>query len=146
MPNAEELRRIFDAAPFIRDLGLQLLDFADGHCETRLALAERHLQQDGLVHAGVQATTADHTAGSAAATLIASGQMVLTVEFRINLLRGASGHSLLCKAAVLKSGSRLSVVESEVYCERPGTTELVSKALVSLAIVDKRASSPHGAP
>ncbi len=138
MSNSEEIRRIFAAAPFIRDLGLQLVAHGDGRCETRLALAERHLQQDGVVHAGVQATVADHTAGSAAATLIGGGQMVLTVEFKINLLRGARGDSLLCKAAVLKPGSRLSVVESEVYCERPGKAELVSKALVSLAIVDKR--------
>ncbi len=138
MPNVDELRRIFDAAPFIRDLGLQLVDYGQGRCETRLALAERHLQQDGVVHAGVQATIADHTAGSAAATLIGIDQMVLTIEFKINLLRGANGHGLRCKAAVLKPGSRLSVVESEVYCEKPGATELVSKALVSLAIVPKR--------
>ncbi len=141
MQNPDELHRIFDAAPFIRDLGLQLVDYGAGHCETRLELAQRHLQQDGVVHAGVQATIADHTAGSAAATLIGINQMVLTVEFKINLLRGAQGHSLHCKAAVLKAGSRLSVVESEVYCEKPGTVELVSKALVSLAIVDKRAKS-----
>ena len=138
MPNADEIRRLFAAAPFIRDLGLQLVDYGEGRCETRLALAPRHLQQDGLVHAGVQATIADHTAGSAAATLIGIDQMVLTVEFKINLLRGAIGHNLHCKAAVLKPGSRLSVVESEVYCAKPGATELVAKALVSLAIVTKR--------
>jgi uncharacterized protein (TIGR00369 family) len=138
MPNADELRRIFDAAPFIRDLGLQLVDYGEGRCETRLELVERHLQQDGLAHAGVQATIADHTAGSAAATLIGIDQMVLTVEFKINLLRGADGHRLHCKAAVLKPGSRLSVVESEVYCEKLGSKELVSKALVSLMIMDKR--------
>lgn len=138
MSNADELRRLFDAAPFIQDLGLRLVSCGDGRCDTRLALSQRHLQQDGLVHAGVQATIADHTAGSAAATLIGIGQMVLTVEFKINLLRGADGHSLHCKASVLKPGSRLSVVESEVYCEKPGATELVSKALVSLAIVNKQ--------
>lgn len=138
MANIDELRRIFAAAPFVRDLGLELVDYGEGRCETRLALAQRHLQQDGLVHAGVQATIADHTAGSAAATLTRVDQMVLTVEFKINLLRGAQGDNLHCKATVLKPGSRLSVVESEVYCENRGTTELVSKAMVSVAIVTKR--------
>ncbi len=54
------------------------------------------------VHAGVQATIADHTAGGAATTLIDKGQFVLTVEFKINLLRVTRGDSLLCRAQVLK--------------------------------------------
>ncbi|HET7480967.1 MAG TPA: hotdog domain-containing protein, partial [Rubrobacteraceae bacterium] len=42
---------------------------------------------DGYVHAGVQATMVDRTAGAAAGALIARGQLRLTVEFKINLLR-----------------------------------------------------------
>jgi len=39
----------------------------------------------------VQATAADHTAGGAAGTLVRSNEMVLTAEFKINLLRPALG-------------------------------------------------------
>ena len=45
------------------------------------------MQQDGFVHAGVQAAVADHTSGDAAATLLAVGKIVLSIEFKINLLR-----------------------------------------------------------
>ena len=83
--NRIEVERIFLSAPFTRDLGVRLESVAPGECRTSLVLGERHLQQDGFVHAGVQATVADTTAGAAAATLIAPDQYVLSAEFKINL-------------------------------------------------------------
>ncbi len=77
----EELERIFNAAPFVASLGIRLVTVGPGICETELDVELRHLQQDGIVHAGVQATVADHTDGGAAATLIEPGHIVLTAEF-----------------------------------------------------------------
>ncbi len=130
---ATETRRVFDQAPFIRALGAELIRFAPGRCSTRIVLEAQHLQQDGFVHAGVQATLADHTAGTAAATLMAAGKRVLTAEFKINLLRPAQGHSLECEAVVLKPGRNLTIAEAEVFAvgvER----KLVAKAMVTLAV------------
>jgi len=140
-PNQKEIERIFGATAFITDLGLRLEGVAAGECRSSLVLTPRHLQQDGYVHAGVQATAADHTAGAAAATLIAPGQSVLTVEFKINLLRAARGSELTCIARVLKPGRTLSVVESEVFCGPPGQARLVAKATVTLAVVSPRDGS-----
>ena len=134
----EELERIFNAAPFVADLGIRLVSFGSGTCETKLDLKPRHLQQDGFVHAGVQATMADHTAGGAAATMIEPDHIVLTVEFKINLLRAAKGEQLTCQAIVLKAGSRLIVVEAEVQCVNDGTAILVSKTTASMAVVAVR--------
>ena len=94
-PNADEVNRIFRSAPFIADLGLQLDSLEPGACTSVLLLEQRHLQEDGFVHAGVQATMADHTAGAAAATLLSPAQIVLTAEFKINLLRAAKGERLI---------------------------------------------------
>jgi len=137
--NKSEIERIFLSAPFIADLGVRLESVAPGECRTSLVLVERHLQQDGYVHAGVQATVADHTAGAAAATLVGPGQYVLTAEFKINLLRSAKGSHLTCVAKVLKAGSSLTVVESEVFCGTADEPRLVSKATVTLAVVNPRA-------
>jgi len=134
----EELERIFNAAPFVASLGIRLVSLGSGTCETELDVEPRHLQQDGFVHAGVQATMADHTAGGAAATMIEPDQIVLTVEFKINLLRAAKGDRLTCQSKVLKPGSRLIVVESEVLCEDEGTSKLVSKTTASMAVVGVR--------
>jgi uncharacterized protein (TIGR00369 family) len=133
--NQREVERIFGCAPFIAGLGLQLVSIAPGECHSSLLLGERHLQQDGYVHAGVQATVADHTAGAAAASLIGGGQRVLTVEFKINLLRTAQGRMLTCAAKVLKPGRTLIVVESELSCASEGASRLVAKASVTLAVV-----------
>ncbi|MDO6562293.1 PaaI family thioesterase [Amphritea sp. 1_MG-2023] len=138
-PNfAAEVERVFSQAPFVQALGFQLTDFAAGRCHTALTLQENHLQQDGYVHAGVQATLADHSAGTAAATLLAEGQIILTAEFKLNLLRAADGERLCCQARVLKPGASLIIAEAEVFCLRGEHAELVSKAMVTLAVVDKR--------
>ena len=131
----EKLERMFNAAPFVANLGIRLVSFDPGTCETELDVEPRHLQQDGFVHAGVQATMADHTAGGAAATLMEPGHIILTAEFKINLLRAAKGERLTCRSKVLKPGSRLIVVESEVLCEKEGTSKLVSKTTASIAVV-----------
>lgn len=131
----EDAKSVFEKAPFIRLLGAELLDVSAGRCCTRIWLRGEHQQQDGFIHAGVQATLADHTAGTAASTLVAEGERVLTAEFKINLLRPASGDALYCEAEVLKAGKHLTVVESVVYSELQGGRACVAKATVTLAIV-----------
>ncbi len=133
----DELDQIFSAVPFIAHLGIRLVSVGPGECETELLVQPHHLQQNGYVHAGVQAAMADHSAGGAAATLATADQMFLTAEYKINLLRPARGTRLLCKSKVLRPGSRLTVVESEVFSEHEGERVLVSKAMVSIVLVDK---------
>jgi len=62
--------------------------------------------------------------------------MVLTVEFKINLLQAARGDRLICRAEVLKPGRRFSVVESEVFSVDGGEERLVSKMTATMAYVD----------
>ncbi len=132
---ASEVARVLDNAPFIAALGLELESITPGACVTTLPLADRHLQQDGFVHAGVQATMADHTAGAAASSLVPEGCFVLTSGFTINLLRATRGERLVCRAKVLKAGRQVTVVESEVFCIAGADETLVSKAVVTLAVV-----------
>ncbi len=128
-------RAIFSRAAFAGDLGIRLEDVGPGWCESVLEVAPKHMQQDGFVHAGVQATIADHTAGGAAGTLAADEDLVLSVEFKINFLRPALGERLRCRATVLRHGRMLTVAESEVFAEQDGNRKLVAKAMVTLALV-----------
>jgi uncharacterized protein (TIGR00369 family) len=139
-PNyAVETNRVLSKAPFISDLGIQPVHFEPGKCKTELKLVKRHLQQDDFVHAAVQAAMADHTAGAAASTLIEQDEIILTAEYKINFLRAAKGKIMTCTASVLKPGRRLIVAESVVYCETLEKSKMVSKAMITLAVV--RASS-----
>lgn len=128
-------RAIFKNAPFMADLGVALLDLGAGWCETELLLAPRHMQQNNFVHAGVQTTIADHTAGAAAHTLVAADEYVLTVEFKMNFLRAAQGEKLYCRATVLKPGSTITVVESEVYTLSGERKTLTVKGTMTLAVL-----------
>ena len=130
---AARVRQIFDDAPFIQHLGVEVVAIAPGLVETALAPRAEHLQQDGVVHAGVVATLADHTAGAAAGTLMAASQIVLTSELGLHLLRPARGR-LACRATVLKPGRTLTIVESEI---RDPDGVLVAKLIATLAIVDR---------
>lgn len=142
--NMPEVKRLFDTAPFIRDLGMELVAIGPGHCETTLPLAPRHLQQDGVVHAGVLATVADHTAGTAGASLLRPNEYVLSVEFKINLLRAARDDRLYCIGNVLKPGRRLIVAEAEVFDGGPEKRRLSAKATVTLAVMTGSSGKPAG--
>lgn len=133
----QELKRVFEAAPFVKVVGIELVSFGSGYCETQLRIGPDHMQQTGMVHAGVLASMADHTAGGAATTLVGPNQFILTAEFKINFLRGARGERLRCKGTVLKPGSSLTVVECEIFCERGDTSTLVSKATATMAVLSK---------
>ena len=136
-----EVERVFYDAPFIKSLGAEMLEVSPGYCLSRITLDEHHLQQDGFVHAGVQATLADHSCGTAAATLIAANERVLTADFTINLLRPALGEVLECEAKVLKPGNMLTVAEGEVYAIKGDSRKLVAKATVTLATVKVESGS-----
>lgn len=131
----DHVRAIFRKAPFIGDLGIELSDLGPGWCETVLPVAPRHLQQDGYVHAGVLATLADHTAGGAAGTVAKENDLVLSIEFKINLLRPAVGNLLRCRATVLRPGRTIVVAESEVFSTADGGGKIVAKAMVTLALM-----------
>jgi uncharacterized protein (TIGR00369 family) len=131
---AAKVRHIFDNAPFIREMGVELTSIEDGWCETQLVPDRRHRQQHGLIHAGVMATMCDHTAGCAARGQVGMDQDVLTVEFKINFLRPAVADRLRCRSHVLRAGKTLVICESEVYAEKKSEEKLVAKATVTLAV------------
>lgn len=135
----ERVTAIIDQARFLQTLGVELVDVGPGWCETTLAVQPLHWQQDGYVHAGVQGTLADHTAGAAAASLIGEDEIILTVEFKVNLLRPCLGERLYCRAEVIRPGRTLIVAESAVYAVTAGQERrLTAKGMVTLAVVPAR--------
>ncbi len=133
----------FRQVPFLKHVGVKLLDVGEGWCESEIIVEPHHLQQGGYIHAGVLSTMADHTAGGAATTLVAKDEFVLTLDFTMNLLRAAQGTRLRCRSEVLKPGSRFSVVESAVYVAgEDGKEVLVAKGTFTMAILKFPGSTP----
>jgi malonyl-CoA O-methyltransferase len=131
-----KVERHFKKAAFMNDLGVELETIEPGTCVTRLRVMPRHLQQHGFIHAAVQAAMADHTAGGAAQSLVEAGLTVLTIEYKINLLRPARGQLVRCTSRVIKPGRTISVTESDVITIGTNSVEkLTARATVTLAVV-----------
>lgn len=109
------VERVLANAPFIQHLGITPMYLAPGVCHTRMTVRPELLQHSGVVHAGVLTTLADHTAGAAAGTLITPEETLVSVEFKVHLLRGATGPELTCHAEVVRPGRRFTVVEADVF-------------------------------
>lgn len=132
----QHVQDLFDKAGFVHHIGFKVKEVGPGTCETTLEVQPYHFQQDTFIHAGVQATMADHTAGAACKTLTKENEIVLTVEFKINLLRPAVGDTLRCKATVLRAGRTLIIAESEVFVNKDGQEKMCAKATVTIAVVN----------
>ena len=132
----ERIRQVFEGVPFLRHLGIRLAGLGPGWAETLLEVGPHLGQAEGFVHAGAVATMADHTCGTAAGTLTRADQTVLTVEFKVSLLRPAVGDSLRCRAEVIRAGSRLAFAEARVWARAGGEEKLVATFTSTLALVD----------
>ena len=124
---------------FIKTCGINLVSLEHGRAESRLEITGAHSQQDDFAHAGVMATMADHTAGYAAFSVVSEDYRILTLEFKINFLRPATGDGLVCRSRVVKEGRNILVADSEVFSRRNGEEKLVAKALVTLMAVPAEA-------
>ncbi len=131
----DTLRGFFRLSPFMVDLGVEPVAVAQGGVSTVLAIAVRHQQHTGQVHAGVMAAMADHSMGAAAQTLAPAGHWAITAELKTSQLRPGKGERLVCEAVVIKAGRTLSFVEAEVFAENSGQRTLVMKASATMALV-----------
>jgi len=127
---------------FIADVGYRAVKFERGYLESRLKVLTCHRQQDNYIHAGVIATMADHTAGYAAFSVVPEDHRILTIEFKINFLDPAYGHSLICRSRILRQGGQILVGESEVFDQRSNGEALVAKAIVTLRSIHRSKINP----
>ena len=108
-------------------IGAKLELVEPGLVEITIAYRKDLTQQHGYLHAGVVTTIADSAAGYAAYTLMPAGSEVLSVEFKVNLLRPAKGVAFVGRAEVIKPGKTLTVVRADAFgFSETGARELVA--------------------
>lgn len=111
----KELRGSFARQSLMTSIGASLIRVEPGLVEISLPYREDLTQQHGYLHAGILATIADSACGYAAYTLMPAGSEVLSVEFKINLLRPAIGKSFLARGEVVRPGKTVTVVNASVF-------------------------------
>lgn len=112
---AADVANNFARQPVMNLIGARLARVEPGVVEIELPFRADLTQQDGFLHAGVITTVADSAAGYAAYSLMPAGSRVLSIEFKVNLLRPARGELFVARAEVIKSGRTLSVVRADVF-------------------------------
>jgi len=112
---AEEVERSFARQPIMNLIGARLSLVEPGIIEITLPYRADLTQQHGFLHAGVVTTIADSACGYAAYSLMPAGSEVLSVEFKVNLLRPAQGETFVARAEVIKAGRTLTVVRADVF-------------------------------
>ena len=112
---AHEVADSFARQPIMKLIGARLSLVEPGVVEITLPYRTDLLQQNGYLHAGIITTIADSACGYAAYTLMPAGSNVLSVEFKLNLLRPAQGETFVARAEVIKAGKTLTVVRADVF-------------------------------
>ena len=99
-------------------------------------------QQHGFLHAGAVTTIIDTACGYAALTQMPAGAAVLTVEFKINLMKPAAGSMFRATGKVLRSGKTLSVSSGVVEALQDGKWSTIAAMQATvMAIVDRKGLS-----
>jgi uncharacterized protein (TIGR00369 family) len=114
----------FDRQAFMSTVGARLVAIEPGQVIIEWAFDTRLTQQHGFLHAGVVAAVADSACGYAALSLMPPGVGVLSVEFKVNLMKPAAGELFRAIGKVIRAGRTLTVCAAEVQA-RAGTGEVV---------------------
>jgi uncharacterized protein (TIGR00369 family) len=106
---AARVRSSLGAQAVMRELGVRITQLGAGSIELAFGHDERFTQQHGFLHAGILSTVLDSACGYAAFSLMPADAAVLTVEFKVNLLRPAQASRYVVAAHTIKSGRTLTV-------------------------------------
>jgi len=123
---AEEIKRSFTQQTVMNLIGAELTRVEAGLVEITLPYRADLAQQHGYLHAGIVTTIADSACGYAAYSLMPRNSDVLSVEFKVNLLRPAKGEMFSAVAEVVKSGKTLTVVRADVFAIDEGRRDLIA--------------------
>jgi len=113
-PLYQRVKDSFDKQGFLKLIGARLESVEKGSVVLSCAKRDDLLQQQGLVHAGVVTTIGDVACGYTALTMMPDGYEVLSVEFKVNMLRPPLAEKMVATGHVIKAGRKLIITESEV--------------------------------
>jgi len=111
--------------------GLVLSVAEPGRAEYRMVIRDEHLSSPGVAHGGVLAGLMDAVLGAAALTLaFTAGELVSTVEFKMNYLRAVRlGDELRAEARVEHGGSPLGVDSGTIFRQATLGSEAAAEAV-----------------
>lgn len=134
---SEEIKQSFSKQTIMGLIGAKLTRVDPGIIEITLPYRADLAQQHGYLHAGIVTTIADSACGYAAYSLMPVNSEVLSVEFKVNLLRPAKGDMFSAVAEVVKSGKTLTVVRADVFAIDEDRRDLIATMLGTMIGLSK---------
>lgn len=108
----QRVRASFAAQAMMATLGAVIVELGPGWIDLAVPHGDRFTQQHGFAHAGLLATVMDSACGYAAYSLMPAGVEVLTVEYKVNLLRPASADRYTVSGHVVRAGKTITVSQA----------------------------------
>jgi len=126
------VRESFGRQVVMASIGASLERVGAGQVTISLPFDRAWTQQNGFLHAGILTAVLDSACGYAAMSLLPAGTDVLSVEFKTNLIAPAVGERFEARAAVKRSGRRLSVVVADAFAIAAGQERIVATMLATI--------------
>jgi uncharacterized protein (TIGR00369 family) len=136
---AARVRDSFARQPMMAHIGAALVAVEPGYCEIHLPYSRALTQQHGYIHGGALATIIDSAAGYAAFSLMPADASILTVEYKLNILRPGEGERMIARGRVIKSGRSLSVVNADAFAVKGGVESLCVTSIHTLMALHGKA-------
>jgi acyl-CoA thioesterase len=119
--------------PFADLIGLTVDHAADGKSRCHVVLRPELLNPHGVAHGAVAYALADTGMGAALYTLLDPEESCATIEIKIVYLSSARAGELVCNTRVVRKGSRVAVLDSEIF----ESDRLVAMALGTYSILHR---------
>lgn len=122
---------VFDAQPFTRFLGAELVDVGPGQVTIGLRMRPEFKQQHGFAHGGLISYLADNALTFAGGLALRTD--ALTAELKINYAKPATGDYLVARAEAALSTLRQAVCRCSIFSRVDEGAADPEKRLVALA-------------
>ena len=126
-PNFKEalLNRLPDRMAFWQLLGIEFVDVDRGWAKMRMPFAQKLTNSAGISHGGALFTLADSAGSMALVSMAAKGEVVTTVEMKINFLKPFEGGEVVAEASILHCGKTTALGEIDL---KIANNDLIAKA------------------
>ncbi len=121
----ESIRRRLKGNPVLNFLGIEVPELGKGYARFVLPFRPEFHNSQGFMQGGLIAALADEAVAYALFSLVVEGEMISTVEMKINFLAPVQDGAIEAQAHIAKRGRTISLGEVEV---RQGP-RLVAKGL-----------------
>lgn len=112
----------------------ELLEVETDFVSIKIPKMDMMTRKAGMFNGAIIASLVDVSSGYAAVSHYEQDCYVVTIELKVNYLRPAIGDALVSKSYVIKGGTKISVVRTEIYVqdENGGSESHVATSLVTM--------------